>query len=91
MDFNRLDDGKPIDVGGKTIPTKNIPNCGIGFILSNNQSGIIEYFNQIVLQYPNIINVKDEQSFSEMPSILGGDFLSRYHMIIQDRYMILEK
>ncbi len=91
MDFSRLLDGKPIDVGGKTIPTKNIPNCGIGFILSNNQSGIIEYFNKIMLQYPTITNIRDEQRFSGMPSILGEDFLSRYHVILQDRCMILEK
>ncbi|MDN5868868.1 MAG: retroviral-like aspartic protease family protein [Candidatus Nitrosocosmicus sp.] len=87
VDFSQLTEGI---IDGNNNQTKMIPNCGI-FFLPNKYTGILEYFDQIAVQDIRPRNTKEHDVISKMPSILGQDFLSRYRIILQYPYMILEK
>ena len=74
-----------------TLPTKVLPNSALSFMLPDNQSLIVEMFNQITVHNPTINTIEDARRVSWIPSILGLDFLSRYKFVLQGAYMILEK
>jgi len=59
--------------------------------MSNEQTGIMDFFEPIEVYNPIIKNRKDEQDFSDVSSILGLDFLKRYKISFRDKLMILEK
>jgi hypothetical protein len=73
------------------IPTKIISNCDILFILENQQSIIIEHFNQILVQGTSYTNPQGGSSSLLFSSILGDDFLSRYISNSTFDSMILDK
>jgi hypothetical protein len=85
--FEQLSKGNII----QGIPTKIISNCDILFILENQQSIIIEHFNQILVQGTSPKNPKGDSSALLFSSILGDDFLSRYVSNSTVDLMILDK
>ena len=91
IDFSRLSPGDEAKMINMTLPTKVLPNSALSFMLPDNQSLIVEMFNQITVHNPTINTIEDARRVSWIPSILGLDFLSRYKLVLQGAYMILEK
>ena len=87
IDYDKLQDGSLL---GGDQKTKIIPKCGICFF-PNLQTGILEYFDQLAVQ--NVIpkSIEQHKLISQIPSILGHDLISRYRLVLQYPYMILEK
>jgi hypothetical protein len=87
IEYEKLQDVNLLD---STQTTKIIPNCSISFF-PNTKTGILEYFDQIAVQDLKPTNIKQHELISNIPSVLGQDFISRYRVILQYPYMILER
>ena len=70
------------------VPIRSVPNCALGFDL--NQTLLIEKLSRVNFLSPLVTN-QNFRDIMRIPSLLGMDVLSRYHINFDTTFVTLEK
>ena len=91
IDFSKLQEVSKIEMINNVAPALVIPIGAISLTLPDNKSVISELMPRIYVHKPAVKTRQDAVNASNIPSVLGIDFLSRYRLTLQNDFCILEK